>query len=67
MTWLVAITEYERGWGNRLDEIKRFKSRKRAENYTKNFNAHNKKDVVPDWYMVASDPYWEDDKEENKS
>lgn len=55
--WKVDIMEYERGWGNRLDETKEFETYEEALAFRKDFNAKNTDDVVPDWYMVASGPY----------
>ena len=49
----VQIIESERGWGQRLDEVKEFKTLKEAEAFCAAFNSKNDKDVVPDWYMRA--------------
>lgn len=54
----VAIVESERGWGQRIDEIKKFKTQKGAKNFIKRFNQNNiddytKTGVIPDWYMQA--------------
>jgi hypothetical protein len=49
----VVIIESERGWGQRIDEIKEFDDRKAAEEYVADFNKDNNKDVVPEWYMYA--------------
>jgi hypothetical protein len=50
----VYIIESERGWGQKIDEVKEFNSADDAEKYIKDFNADNNKPVVPDWYMYAT-------------
>ena len=57
--WKVTIIESERGWGQRVDEVKEFKSYEEAKKYQIDFNAQNDKDYVPDWYMYARDPYFD--------
>jgi len=49
----VLIIESERGWGQKIDDVKSFPTREEAVKFCNDFNAHNNKDVVPDWYMVA--------------
>jgi hypothetical protein len=49
----VALWEYERGWGSKLDEVKSFDTYEEAELYRMAFNAQNDEDEVPDWYMIA--------------
>lgn len=54
----VEIIESERGWGQKVDEIKTFATLAAAEKFVKKFNAPNVKDwnkthTVPDWYMTA--------------
>lgn len=49
----VEIYESERGWGQRLDEVKYFDTMKEAEEFVKEFNSKNTLDYVPDWYMFA--------------
>lgn len=49
----VAIIESERGWGQKIDEIKEFDTVEEAEKFCHEFNKDNTGDVVPDWYMVA--------------
>ena len=56
--WYVMIEEYERGWGSRVDEVKPFNTKEEASKYKEDFNSQNTADVAPDWYMVASDPYY---------
>jgi hypothetical protein len=57
--WNVTIIESERGWGQRIDEVKSFKTYEEAKKYQIDFNAENNKDYVPDWYMYARDPYFD--------
>jgi len=50
----VYIIESERGWGQRVDETKRFPSREKAEAFAVEYNLkHNNEPVVPNWYMYA--------------
>lgn len=50
---VVEIIESERGWGMKVDSIKKFPNREKAIAFCNDFNKGNNKDVVPDWYMVA--------------
>ncbi len=56
--WYVTIYEYERDWGSRVDEVKPFDNKEDAIKYKEDFNSKNTAEVAPDWYMVASDPYY---------
>jgi len=56
MKCTVTIIESERGWGQRVDDVKDFDSMDAAWDFVNKFNEGNNKDVVPDWYMRASDP-----------
>jgi hypothetical protein len=49
----VDIIEYERGWGQKVDEVLYFDNEAEARQYTNDFNARNYDDEVPDWYMIA--------------
>lgn len=50
----VNIIESERGWGQKVDEVKEFDTRKEAEDFVREFNSANLTDgPVPDWYMMA--------------
>lgn len=49
----VVIMEFERGWGSRVDEVKKFPTYEKAEAFVKDFNKSNNLEEVPDWYMVA--------------
>lgn len=53
MTTKVAIIESERGWGQKVDEVKEFPTKAEAESFVKEFNAKNNLSYVPDWYMYA--------------
>lgn len=50
----VIITEYERGWGQRVDDIEYYDSDEAALKRIKEFNANNTENTAPDWYMSAS-------------
>lgn len=54
--WLVDVFEYERGWGSRLDETRKFTTYEKAKAFVRKFNAQNNEPTVPDWYMVAREP-----------
>jgi hypothetical protein len=49
----VTIMESERGWGQRIDEVKYFDNETDAKAYVNSFNSHNTATEVPDWYMYA--------------
>ena len=49
----VVIIESELGWGQRVDEVKKFPTREEAEKFVADFNKDNTADEAPDWYMVA--------------
>jgi hypothetical protein len=49
----VLIIESERGWGQRVDEVREFSTREEAEEFVKEYNSHNNLPYVPDWYMRA--------------
>lgn len=51
--FLVEIIESERGWGSRLDEIRRFTTEKEAKDFIIEYNKRNNLPEVPDWYMYA--------------
>ena len=52
-TTKVVIIESERGWGQRVDEVKYIDTREEAEKFAKDFNSQNTAATAPDWYMVA--------------
>jgi CO dehydrogenase nickel-insertion accessory protein CooC1 len=54
----VEIIESERGWGQKVDSVKEFKTKAAAEKFIKEFNKTNEEDYaktheVPEWYMYA--------------
>jgi hypothetical protein len=56
--WTVTIIESERGWGQRVDEVKEFDKFEDAQAFVDEFNSHNTSLTVPDWYMVAHEPVY---------
>lgn len=57
MVWKVVIIESERGWGQRVDEVKEFETKAEADAFVKEFNSENTAPTAPDWYMQAQEPY----------
>lgn len=55
--WAVNLTEYDRFMGSKPDGRKLFPSYEDAKNFMVDFNSYNTGNVVPEWYMTASDPY----------
>ena len=49
----VEIVESERGWGQRVDEVKEFDTLPEARLFIEEYNAKNNEEEVPDWYMHA--------------
>lgn len=54
--WRVVVIESERGWGTKVDEIKRFATKEEALAFQRDFNKDNTASTAPDWYMQAQDP-----------
>jgi hypothetical protein len=54
----VLIIESERGWGQKIDQVKYFDSIEKAEKFIKDYNKENNKSTVPDWYMYATLADW---------
>lgn len=50
---IVYIFEYEREWGDRVDEIKEFPTKEEAQAFVREFNSKNNEPRVSDWYMDA--------------
>jgi len=50
----VLIIESERGWGQKVDEVKEFDTEAEADTFIADYNKENNKDKVPDWYMYAT-------------
>ena len=53
MSILVQIIESERGWGQRVDELKHFPTMEEAEAFCADYNKDNNLPQVPEWYMYA--------------
>ena len=53
VAYQVNIMEYERGWGQRLEETIYFETEDEALAYCDKFNRVNILPKAPDWYMVA--------------
>lgn len=49
----VWIIESERGWGQRVDQQIFFDTYEQAIAFCREYNAQNKEDSAPDWYMYA--------------
>lgn len=54
--WRVYIIESERGWGQKVDDVKFFDTENEATIFVKNYNKKNNLPSVPDWYMYADSP-----------
>lgn len=51
--YTATIIESERGWGQRVDGTREFKTKKGRDNFIKRFNSVNNEPTTPDWYMYA--------------
>ena len=50
----VVIIESERGWGQKIDEVKYFDNETEARQFVTNYNnEYNPPGPAPDWYMMA--------------
>lgn len=49
----VNIIESEKGWGQKIDEVKEFDDYDEAVRFIKAENAKNNRDTVPDLYWYA--------------
>lgn len=54
--WRVTVIESERGWGQKVDEYRRFPTKEAAQAWVDNYNKDNPPGPAPDWYMQANDP-----------
>lgn len=54
--WKVVIIESERGWGQKVDEVKYFDNEEEANQFVRKFNSQNTAGHAPDWYMYAESP-----------
>ena len=50
----VAVLEFERGWGSKIDDYLICLTNEDAQEFISVFNSANTASTVPDWYMVAS-------------
>jgi hypothetical protein len=55
--WCVNLTEYERGWGSKMFHQELFKTFEEACKYRDTENDKNDLPYVPDYYIVAGDPF----------
>lgn len=53
----VLIIESERGYGQKIDEVKYFNTKAEAEQFVEKYNECNNLPQVPDWYMYARIDY----------
>lgn len=51
--YTAVLLEYERGWGQRVDEVREFDTEAERDKFIRKFNAKNNLPVAPDWYMIA--------------
>ncbi len=50
----VLIIESERGWGQKVDEVKTFATYEEGQRFCSEYNEkYNPPGPVPDWYMYA--------------
>lgn len=52
----VTVIESERGWGQKVDEVREFDTYNKAANFRDKINAQNTSPTAPDIYWQASDP-----------
>ncbi len=54
MTVKVYMIESERGWGQKIDEVKSFPTLEEAQKFANEYNEkYNPPGPAPDWYIVA--------------
>ena len=51
--YTAVVIESERGWGQRIDEIKEFDTPAERDAFIVDFNKNNNLPQTPDWYMVS--------------
>lgn len=49
----VEIIESEKGWGQRVDEVRYFPTREKAQKFIDKHNEQNKEAYVPHYYFYA--------------
>jgi hypothetical protein len=54
----VVVLEYERDWGQRVEEIRWFRTERSADAFVEKHNAKNTEDTVPDVYWRAEKVGW---------
>lgn len=58
--WRVVVIESERGWGQKVDEYRRFATEEEAKAFQREFNSklppRTADGRAPDWYMQAENP-----------
>lgn len=62
----VVVIESEAGWGQRVDEIRDFKTKAEADAFVKATNSANTASHAPDIYWRADEPRLVDLNEEKK-
>lgn len=53
IAYKVSIIESERGWGQKIDEVKYFDNEQDARKFVEQYNADLPDGPAPDWYMMA--------------
>jgi hypothetical protein len=57
--FIVNVIESERGWGQKVDDVKEFDTIEEADEFVKTFNDNQfKEGPVPDIYWMAGEPRW---------
>ena len=52
----VVVIESERGWGQKIDEVRKFESADEAWKFHDKVNSHNTEDSAPEIYWRAEEP-----------
>lgn len=53
----VVVIESERGWGQKVDDVRYFREKEAADDFVKRHNAENNLPYVPDIYWRAETPH----------
>jgi hypothetical protein len=51
--YTAVITEHEKGWGAKIDEVREFDTERERDDFVREYNSRNNLPYVPDWYMKA--------------
>lgn len=51
--YTAVIIESERGWGQKVDEVKEFDTPKERDDFVREYNSKLPNGPAPDWYMMA--------------